>query len=75
MEVADDGIGLPEGVRPVEQATGFGLLSINERIRRAGGSLEIASEPGQGVRAVLTAPLKAEQNGSGEPNDDPSHAC
>ena len=75
VEVADDGIGLPEGVRPVEQATGFGLLSINERIRRAGGSLEIVSEPGQGVRAILTAPLRAEQNGSGEPNDDPSHAC
>lgn len=75
VEVADDGVGLPEGVRPVEQAIGFGLLSINERIRRAGGSLEITSEPGHGVRAVLTAPLKAEQNEAGEPTDDQGHAC
>lgn len=37
---------------------GFGLFSIEERINDIGGSLELESLPGKGVRATLTAPLE-----------------
>ena len=43
---------------------GFGLFSIEERMSDLGGSLEIESHHGQGVRAILTAPLE-----SGHGND------
>ena len=38
-------------------ATGFGLLSMHERMRFLGGTCTIESKPGKGTRLVLTAPL------------------
>ena len=58
--VEDNGIGLVEGKIPEKKAGegGFGLFSIEERMADLGGSFEIESHPGQGVRALLTAPLE-----------------
>lgn len=59
LTVEDNGIGFEvsnlENICIVNQ--GFGLFSIKERLRNLGGKLEIESEPGNGVKAVLTVPL------------------
>ncbi|HWC99057.1 MAG TPA: sensor histidine kinase [Candidatus Sulfopaludibacter sp.] len=52
--VSDDGRGFnPERVR------GMGILGMEERVKRLGGSLAIESKPGQGT--TLTADLPAQQ--------------
>jgi len=58
--VEDDGVGLVDGKFPGKKTAeaGFGLFSIEERINDIGGSLELESLPGKGVRATLTAPLE-----------------
>jgi ligand-binding sensor domain-containing protein/signal transduction histidine kinase len=53
VEVADDGRGLPEAI----DATGNGLKNFRERMDAAGGTLEVASAPGQGTRLTFTVPL------------------
>ena len=59
--VEDNGAGLSDGRHPDTLEGGFGLFSIEERISDLGGSLEIESHPGRGVRAILTAPLEPDQ--------------
>jgi signal transduction histidine kinase len=59
IAVEDDGVGFDchlasLGARP---KSGFGLLSIQERMADLGGALEMASEPGSGCTATLTLPL------------------
>ena len=60
VSVEDDG----KGFDPVEVASmaakraEFGLFSIRERLTQLGGSIDIASRPGQGTRILMTAPLK-----------------
>jgi len=67
IEVEDDGVGFlvsPRG-RGDGMRGGFGLFSIQERLRHLGGSFEIFSQPGAGVRAVLVVPLRVEGEGEG----------
>ena len=56
LAVVDRGRGFdpsPEDARP---RTGFGLFSIGECLKQAGGSFDIQSTPGQGTRCVLAIP-------------------
>ena len=70
-QVLDDGAGFesrPDSA-PRDSTGGFGLFSIRERMESIGGSVRIESSPGQGTRALLVAPLRAngqdqEENGS-----------
>lgn len=60
VRVEDDGTGFDaqmagEGFSPTG---GFGLFSIRESIRHAGGSLLIESSPGGGTDAVVSVPLE-----------------
>ncbi len=58
LEVRDDGIGFePEAARR-SASTGehLGLLGMTERVRAAGGTLEIDSSPGQGSRITAWIP-------------------
>jgi len=50
IEVSDDG----QGFDP-QRARGLGILGMEERVKRLGGSLAVKSAPGQGT--VLTAEL------------------
>jgi PAS domain S-box-containing protein len=67
IEVEDDGVGflLSERRRGDGMREGFGLFSIQERLRHCGGSFEVFSQPGRGVRAVLVVPLQVEGEGEG----------
>ena len=56
ITVADDGRGFEP--RVVEGRSGSGLLSITERVRFLGGSMDIESNPGLGSRLRLTLPLQ-----------------
>jgi signal transduction histidine kinase len=50
--VCDDGAGFNPGALPAEGG-GFGLRSMRERARLAGGTLRVESAPGSGTRVVL----------------------
>jgi two-component system sensor histidine kinase UhpB len=57
VEVADDGRGTQEPVKP-----GYGLVGIGERVRAIGGRLDVSSKPGGGfsLGAVLPCPSRRE---------------
>jgi len=53
--ITDDGVGFNIDLTN-EQQHGYGLFSIQERLRYIDGSLTIESEPGKGTRAIIVAP-------------------
>jgi len=55
VSVADDGRGFDTGG---DHRRG-GLLHMEDRVRSFGGSLDVASAPGQGTRVVATFPVPA----------------
>lgn len=68
LTISDDGQGFTpatadgsdaDGERP----RGFGLLSLQERVRLLGGVLAIKSEPGRGTDIHITLPREHERNG------------
>jgi signal transduction histidine kinase len=60
VDVQDDGVGFEAQPTFRNGATpGFGLWSIADRLRCAGGDISIRSAPGQGCTARITLPLDA----------------
>jgi signal transduction histidine kinase len=58
IEVADRGVGFNTGLIDTPGGgAGFGLFSVREQIARLGGTIEIASTPGQGTRVNLRVPV------------------
>ena len=55
LSVIDDGVGFDPGRGA---ASGRGLRSIGDRVRRLGGTLAIESAPGQGTRITVDLPLR-----------------
>lgn len=53
LRISDNGIGFVYGRQP----SGLGLISMRERVRAIGGSLEIASSPGAGTKIDVNVPL------------------
>ena len=52
LEVADDGVGIPE-----ERRTGVGLSSMRERAAELGGALDVTAAPEGGTRLYVRLPL------------------
>jgi signal transduction histidine kinase len=52
--VRDDGVGFAPDSPPQSNGNGFGLLSLRERARLAGGTLQVESAPGTGTCVVVT---------------------
>ncbi len=61
--VVDDG----SGFDPEAADRSFGLVGMEERVSLAGGTLEIASEPGRGTRVRADLPLSQPETGRGRP--------
>ena len=58
VEVSDAGAGFdPDAVGPTPRGTGFGLLSVRERLGFLGGEVSIRSNPGMGTSVLLKVPL------------------
>jgi two-component system NtrC family sensor kinase len=77
LEVADDGVGMPEEVRDralepffttkgPDRGTGLGLAAVHGFARRAGGRVEIDSAPGRGTRVRVLLPLAAVRPGGAQ---------
>lgn len=60
MTVADTGQGFVVSEATSDQSDGWGLLGMEERMKLAGGSLTIRSEPGQGTEVIAEAPISVE---------------
>lgn len=58
LEIVDDGCGM--AATDESEYQGYGLLGMRERALSAGGTLEVGSAPGQGVRIELHLPLDTE---------------
>jgi PAS domain S-box-containing protein len=55
LSIRDDGIGIDRAAQAKPRA--FGLRGISERVLLLGGTLEIASEPGNGTAIIARIPL------------------
>jgi signal transduction histidine kinase len=55
--VADDGRGFRADRKPSRRSMHIGLESTRERLRAAGGGLEITSAPGAGTTLEFHVPL------------------
>ncbi len=60
VSVEDDGVGFdPVDVTShAAKRAEFGLFSIREQLAQLGGSIDMASRPGQGTRVTMTVPLE-----------------
>jgi signal transduction histidine kinase len=60
LRVADDGRGFdPGSLEQLHREGHMGLRLLEQRVRGAGGSLEITSSPGCGTAVQMTLPLTA----------------
>ena len=64
VTVEDNGVGFDHvQIRATASKKGkFGLFSIRESMENTGGRFEIKSKPGAGCKAIMTAPLKDQNN-------------
>jgi signal transduction histidine kinase len=61
--VEDDGVGFdPEAQRSGRVEKGLGLLGMQERVSRLGGSCIVDSAPGSGTRVMVTLPLASDES-------------
>lgn len=60
MKIQDDGVGFDASRLPAagSRRGGFGLFSLQERLGRIAGCIEMHSRPGEGTAAIVIAPLK-----------------
>ncbi|WP_039755784.1 PAS domain-containing sensor histidine kinase [Chromobacterium haemolyticum] len=59
LSIVDDGKGFER--RPGEAGSSYGLVGMRERLLMFGGSLEIASAPGQGCSLTARLPLRPDE--------------
>jgi signal transduction histidine kinase len=55
LEIVDDGVGFDPGR---EATPGLGLVSMRERVRSVGGSIDVISSPMKGTRIEVRVPLR-----------------
>lgn len=59
IKVQDEGCGFDVAILETNPRRGFGLFSVQERLKLFGGRMEIVSVPGQGTLVTLIAPVTA----------------
>jgi signal transduction histidine kinase/ligand-binding sensor domain-containing protein len=60
IDVADSGIGFVQNAEAVQQGH-YGVLGMQERVQRLGGTFELNSSPGSGTRVRMTVPAQHRQ--------------
>jgi signal transduction histidine kinase len=60
--VKDDGVGFD--LKRARADNGFGLITMEERMKKLGGRLSMETSPGKGTRILFRAPLKTEAAGT-----------
>jgi len=55
--IADDGQGFDQAAVAVRPDAGYGMDTMRERAESIGGSLEVASAPGEGTRVTVQVPI------------------
>lgn len=63
VSIADDGVGFDVG--SADEKSHLGLLSMKERTRGVRGRITVTSQPGQGTRVEMEAPLSAAPSSRG----------
>ncbi len=64
LDVQDDGLGFdPRRLPPDEQAAGYGLRAMRERVESMGGTWSIESAPGEGATLAVSLPAPAGADG------------
>jgi signal transduction histidine kinase len=59
LSVVDDGTGIPSGALDAAAAgEHLGIAGMRDRAQRAGGKLDITSEPGHGTLVSLSLPIR-----------------
>ena len=59
IDISDDGIGFDiSKADHRKNSRGFGIFSINERLRSIGGNVSVHSSPNKGTHVTITAPLE-----------------
>jgi signal transduction histidine kinase/ligand-binding sensor domain-containing protein len=59
LRVVDDGTGIPPGaMEAAARGEHFGIVGMRDRVRRAGGTLEISSELGRGTTVSVSLPIR-----------------
>lgn len=56
LAIKDDGVGMKNPEQSLASEGHFGILGMNERIRRLGGTINIVSSPGHGTEIAVTVP-------------------
>lgn len=56
LTVTDDGVGFPENPGPAAGGKRMGLRILRDRVRTAGGRMDIASTPGEGAEVTVHLP-------------------
>jgi signal transduction histidine kinase len=57
LDVRDDGCGFEPGAAPAaEPGSGFGLVAMEQRVRRVAGTFSIESGPGEGMALSASVP-------------------
>nr|WP_232090808.1 ATP-binding protein [Halomonas sp. MCCC 1A13316] len=56
IRVSDSGQGFTSEVMEDRHGSGFGLVSVRERLRLLGGDMEINSAPGEGTTILIWVP-------------------
>lgn len=74
VTVNDTGVGFDQNEVAARPHRGLGLPSVRERLSFIGGSIEIASVPGDGTQVTLTAPLQTQAQVAEETFRRPSKA-
>ena len=54
LRIEDDGVGF---IADASEGIGLGLISMRERLRSVGGSIEVMSQPSRGTRVKVSVPV------------------
>jgi PAS domain S-box-containing protein len=74
LVVRDEGAGFEPMARDSDRGEHVGLMTLRERVRHLGGTLEVRSAPGEGTRVRLQCPLPPPKMAVASPPREPGRS-